>query len=172
MKNETCAFAAGMVDLWSEGDFYPQCENPATCRVYLGEKGEEGWVPACAWHYDVFVEECQEFIPQNPQGEENKMLHAFNRMVKIGRNFGIGMSMISQRPQEVNKKSLNLAEILFAFQMTGPQERKTIEGWIAEKGIDEDGFRLNINAGPNGGQTVYHLHFHLLGGRFMTWPPG
>lgn len=86
----------------------------------------------------VFLEECQEFIPQNPQAEETKMLHAFNRMVKIGRNFGIGMSMISQRPQEVNKKSLNLAEILFAFQMTGPQERKTIEGWIAEKGIDED----------------------------------
>ena len=57
MTNETCAFTADMVDLWTEGSF-PQCENPATCRVYLGEKGEEGWVPACAWHYDVFVEEC------------------------------------------------------------------------------------------------------------------
>jgi histidine triad (HIT) family protein len=41
-----------------------------------------------------------------------------------------------------------------------------------EKGIDEAGFRLNMNAGPNGGQTVYHLHLHLIGGRFMTWPPG
>ena len=41
-----------------------------------------------------------------------------------------------------------------------------------ERGIDQDGFRLNINAGPNGGQTVYHLHVHLIGGRFMTWPPG
>jgi histidine triad (HIT) family protein len=38
--------------------------------------------------------------------------------------------------------------------------------------IFDHGFRLNINAGPNGGQTVYHLHLHLLGGRFMTWPPG
>jgi histidine triad (HIT) family protein len=41
-----------------------------------------------------------------------------------------------------------------------------------EKDIFDSGFRLNINAGPNGGQTVYHLHVHLIGGRFMTWPPG
>lgn len=41
-----------------------------------------------------------------------------------------------------------------------------------ERDIHDQGFRLNINAGPNGGQTVYHLHLHLLGGRFMTWPPG
>lgn len=86
----------------------------------------------------VFLEECQEFVPQNPQREEALMLHAFTRMAKIGRNFGIGMSLISQRPQEVNKKVLNLTELLFAFQLTGPQERKTVEGWIADKGIDED----------------------------------
>jgi len=35
-----------------------------------------------------------------------------------------------------------------------------------------EGFRLVINNGDNGGQTVFHLHMHLLGGRFMTWPPG
>ena len=59
--SETCAFAAGMVDmvLWDEGDPGPRCEKTATCRVYLGKNGEEGWVPACAWHYDVFVEECR-----------------------------------------------------------------------------------------------------------------
>jgi histidine triad (HIT) family protein len=34
------------------------------------------------------------------------------------------------------------------------------------------GYRLVINNGDNGGQTVYHLHLHLLGGRFMAWPPG
>ena len=34
------------------------------------------------------------------------------------------------------------------------------------------GFRLVVNTGPDGGQTVDHLHIHLLGGRFMTWPPG
>jgi histidine triad (HIT) family protein len=38
--------------------------------------------------------------------------------------------------------------------------------------IDESGYRLVTNVGRNGGQTVYHLHLHLLGGRPMTWPPG
>jgi hypothetical protein len=85
----------------------------------------------------LFIEEAQEFVPQNPQREEARMLHAFHRLIKLGRNFGIGASLISQRPQEVNKKALNQTELLFAFQMTGPQERKAVEGWIQEKGIDE-----------------------------------
>ena len=48
----------------------------------------------------------------------------------------------------------------------------TANNLAKERDIHEQGFRLNINAGPNGGQTVYHLHLHLIGGRFMTWPPG
>ncbi len=39
-------------------------------------------------------------------------------------------------------------------------------------GLDIDGFRLLLNEGKNGGQTIYHLHFHLLGGRRLMWPPG
>ena len=39
-------------------------------------------------------------------------------------------------------------------------------------GIDAGGFRLVTNTGADGGQTVGHLHFHLLGGRSLTWPPG
>lgn len=86
----------------------------------------------------LFIEECQEFIPQNPQRGEERMLHEFQRMMKLGRNFGIGMSLISQRGQEVNKKALNQAECLFAFQTTGPHERKAVAGWIADKGLEGD----------------------------------
>jgi histidine triad (HIT) family protein len=44
---------------------------------------------------------------------------------------------------------------------------------IAEaEDLDADGYRLVVNVGRNGGQTVEHLHVHLLGGRQMTWPPG
>ena len=38
--------------------------------------------------------------------------------------------------------------------------------------LDEKGYRLVLNQGPDGGQSVGHLHVHVLGGRRMTWPPG
>jgi len=42
----------------------------------------------------------------------------------------------------------------------------------AELGIAESGFRLVMNCNPDGGQSVYHIHLHLLGGRKLGWPPG
>ncbi|MBI3318388.1 MAG: histidine triad nucleotide-binding protein [Candidatus Omnitrophica bacterium] len=41
-----------------------------------------------------------------------------------------------------------------------------------ELGVSEEGYRLVINCNPGAGQSVYHLHLHLLGGRAMRWPPG
>ena len=59
------------------------------------------------------------------------------------------------------------------------QSRKALLGhllWAAaeiarSKGLDA-GYRIVVNTGVDGGQTVNHLHLHLLGGRQMTWPPG
>ena len=42
----------------------------------------------------------------------------------------------------------------------------------AEAGIADSGYRVAMNCNVDGGQSVYHLHLHLLGGRRMSWPPG
>jgi len=49
---------------------------------------------------------------------------------------------------------------------------KVIKNVVKEKGIDQEGYRIVNNCGEFGGQTVNHIHFHLLGQRQMKWPPG
>ena len=46
------------------------------------------------------------------------------------------------------------------------------KGVAQTAGLSEHGYRLVYNINTHGGQTVYHLHLHILGGRQMTWPPG
>ena len=41
-----------------------------------------------------------------------------------------------------------------------------------QKGIADAGYRLVVNTGVHGGQSVFHLHLHVLGGRHLAWPPG
>ena len=41
-----------------------------------------------------------------------------------------------------------------------------------QKGLSESGYRIVTNTGRDAGQTVFHLHFHVLGGRHLSWPPG
>jgi uncharacterized protein len=88
----------------------------------------------------LMFDEAQEFFPQHISGKDEfaaQMLGAGERLVKIGRNFGIGVGLITQRPQAVSKEVLNLTEVLVIFQTTGPQERKTIEDWVQEHGFDD-----------------------------------
>ncbi len=54
--------------------------------------------------------------------------------------------------------------------LAGPMLR-AIQAVAAREGVAE-GFRVVTNHGPEAGQSVFHLHFHLLGGRRMAWPPG
>ncbi|XP_057491798.1 14 kDa zinc-binding protein-like [Actinidia eriantha] len=65
-----------------------------------------------------------------------------------------GLSKAEERHCEI------LGRLLYTAKLVSKQE-----------GL-EQGFRIVINDGPNGCQSVYHLHIHLLGGRQMNWPPG
>lgn len=42
----------------------------------------------------------------------------------------------------------------------------------AQLGVAEDGYRVVMNVGPGGGQTVFHIHLHIIAGRPLVWPPG
>jgi hypothetical protein len=85
----------------------------------------------------LFLEEAQEMLPQAAGKDSLRLLGAFQRVVKLGRNYGIGITLISQRPQSVHKEVLNQTEALFAGQTNGPQERKTLADWIVDAGGDK-----------------------------------
>lgn len=59
----------------------------------------------------------------------------------------------------------NHAEILLDMVSTAREAAR-------KEGIDKSGYRLVFNVGPDAGQSVFHLHLHVLGGRSMEWPPG
>jgi hypothetical protein len=85
------------------------------------------------------LEEAQEFIPNTPESKTGvKKTHAFNRIAKIGRNYGIGILLVSPRPQDISTKVVNLTQTLFAFQMTGTHERKRIADWCNYVHLDFD----------------------------------
>ena len=105
----------------------------------------------------LFIEEAQAYLPQMVRGDEARMVGVFEDIGKVGRNYGIGTSLISQRPQAINKDVLNQVEVLLAFQTNGPQERKAIAGWTAE----------NTNAGAAMMQELPKLHV----GDALVWSP-
>lgn len=81
----------------------------------------------------VILEEAQRFVPEHAYGEHvERVKGAFAEIAEVGRNYGIGLGLLSQRPQKLAKDVLNLANVLFAFQLMGLHERKAVSGWVQE----------------------------------------
>ena len=100
-------------------------------QLLLRKKRERGPSPL-----HLFLEESHMFVPQRTQRGEERMLGAFEDLVKLGRNYGIGATLISQRPQAVNKDVLTQTECLIVLQTVGAQERKALREWMREVGSD------------------------------------
>jgi hypothetical protein len=81
----------------------------------------------------VVLEETHTIAPQRVIKGQERMLGAITDIVRLGRNYGIGVSMLDQRPQSVDKEILHQAEVLCAFQFTGAHERDAIRRWAEAK---------------------------------------
>lgn len=66
----------------------------------------------------------------------------------------------------------HFADILECDSKTFAYMQEIVKKLAVELGIAEKGFRVVINTGEDGQQSVKHLHWHILGGRSMQWPPG
>lgn len=85
----------------------------------------------------VIVDEADCFAPQRPQRGQERMLGAFEDLVRRGRISGIGLTLISQRAAVINKNVLSQIECLIALQTTSPHDRAAIQAWAEGHGTPD-----------------------------------
>lgn len=86
----------------------------------------------------LIVDEADSFAPQRPQPGQQRMLGAFEAIVRRGRIRGLGVTLITQRPAVLNKNVLTQVECLVAMQITSPQDRAAIDEWVKGNGTAEE----------------------------------
>lgn len=101
-------------------------------RLWKSKKAERHPSPA-----HLIIEESQLIVPERVDSGAAKMVGIYEEIIRLGRNYGIGVSMISQRPQSVNKEVLNQTECLFALQVNGKHERIALRDWITYHGAEK-----------------------------------
>lgn len=90
----------------------------------------------------VVLDEADMFMPQRPMHGEERMLGAFEDLVRRGRARGIGLTMATQRPAVIHKDVLTQVSTLVALRMVGPQDVKAIDAWIQSHGTADDRKRV------------------------------
>lgn len=86
----------------------------------------------------LFLEECDEYIPQRVQADEARLVGAFSKLVRRGGFRGIGSTLITQRSAVVNKDVLTQTETLIVMRTTAPQDRAAVKAWLEHQEASMD----------------------------------
>jgi hypothetical protein len=77
----------------------------------------------------VFLDEADQFCPMKPQKGQERLLHAWDLIVRLGRSRGLGLTAISQRPAVVHTNIRNNVDLLTCLRVTGPHDFKALKEW-------------------------------------------
>jgi hypothetical protein len=109
----------------------------------------------------IFIEEAHEFLPQRVFGGLGVVFNAVSNLVVMGRNRGIGVTLINQRAATINKDVLTQLDTLLAFQNTSPQDRKALADWVEYHSAegDFDKFMQSLPFLPKGEGWIWSPEF-------------
>ncbi|OOK65148.1 AAA-like domain protein [Mycobacterium kansasii] len=110
----------------------------------------------------VVIEEADVLIPQRASADTARLLGAMEDLAKRGRHRGLGMTVVSQRPQETAKSVLELMETVILLRMTGPRSIKAVQDWISVNADHDD---------TTARQVIASLP-SLATGEGWVWSPG
>lgn len=109
----------------------------------------------------IFIEEAHEFVPQRVSGAMGRCFAAVEALLVMGRNRGIGVTLINQRAATINKDLLTQVDTLVALRSVGPQDRKALKEWVefhsAEGDLDK--FLNSLPSLPTGEAWVWSPEF-------------
>lgn len=109
----------------------------------------------------IFIEEAHEFVPQRVFGAMGKVFNAVSNLVVMGRNRGLGVTLINQRAATINKDVLTQLDTLLAFRNIAPQDRKALKEWVeyhAAEGDFEE-FMKSLPSLPTGEGWIWSPEF-------------
>lgn len=109
----------------------------------------------------IFIEEAHEFIPQRVLGDMGKVFNAVSNLIVMGRNRGLGVTILNQRAATVNKDVLTQIDTLIALRSVGPQDRDALREWVEEHSAEGDfeAFLKSLPSLPTGEGWVWSPEF-------------
>jgi hypothetical protein len=109
----------------------------------------------------IFIEEAHEYVPQRVFGDMGKVFNSVSNLVVMGRNRGLGVTLINQRASTINKDVLTQLDSLLAFRNVAPQDRKALKDWVefhtAEGDFDK--FMDSLPSLPTGTGWIWSPEF-------------